>query len=123
MPEITGFHMRDKLRVFLSSTGSGRHGGAYIPGRAHYSYRVVSAKFRTALHDLGCECIDLPRPEIYFAPVAKKILRNPCFHLIFTPPNLFRVLKGVPNIACVAWEFDKLTVPAPSGFRHPFADM
>jgi glycosyltransferase involved in cell wall biosynthesis len=106
MPEITGFRMRDQLRIFLSSTGSGRHDGAYIPGRAHYSYRVVSAKFRAALHDLGCECIDLPRPEIYFAPVARKLVRNPCFHMIFKPPNLFRVLKGIPNIACVAWEFD-----------------
>jgi glycosyltransferase involved in cell wall biosynthesis len=66
----------------------------------------VSAKFRAALHDLGCECIDLPRPEIYFAPVARKLVRNPCFHMIFKPPNLFRVLKGIPNIACVAWEFD-----------------
>jgi glycosyltransferase involved in cell wall biosynthesis len=106
MPEITGFHAKDQLRVFFSSTGSGRHDSAYIPGRAHYSYRIVSAKFRAALHELGCECIDLPRPEIYFAPVARKILGNPCFHLIFKPPNLFRVLKGVPNIACVAWEFD-----------------
>jgi glycosyltransferase involved in cell wall biosynthesis len=106
MPEITGFRARDQLRIFLSSAGSGRLDGAYIPGRAHYSYRVVSTKFRAALLGLGCECIDLPRPEIYFAPVSRKLIRNPCFHLIFKPPNLFRVLKGVPNIACVAWEFD-----------------
>jgi glycosyltransferase involved in cell wall biosynthesis len=25
---------------------------------------------------------------------------------MFKPPKLFRILKGVPNIACVAWEFD-----------------
>jgi len=106
MPEIAGFHAKDPLRIFLSSTGSGRHDNAYVPGKAHYSYRVVSAKFRAALHELGCECIDLPRPEIYFAPVARKTMRNPCFHLIFKPPQLLRVLKGVPNIACVAWEFD-----------------
>jgi glycosyltransferase involved in cell wall biosynthesis len=106
MPEITGFHNRDQLRVFLSSASSGRPDGAYIPGRAHYSYRVVAAKFRAALNDLGCECVELARPEIYFAPVARKIVRNPCFHMMFKPPNLFRILKGVPNIACVAWEFD-----------------
>ena len=35
-------------------------------------------------------------------------MRNPCFHMMFKPPNLFRILKGVPNIACVAWEFDGL---------------
>jgi hypothetical protein len=26
---------------------------------------------------------------MYFAPVSRKLIRNPCYHLIFKPPNLF----------------------------------
>jgi hypothetical protein len=44
---------------------------------------------------------DLFRPRV--AEIDTQSLFSSDF---FKPPNLFRVLKGVPNIACVAWEFD-----------------
>jgi glycosyltransferase involved in cell wall biosynthesis len=92
------------------------------PGRQHYSYEIARGKFETALRYLGLTIHDIPRPEIYTAPVSRQFLSENCCHLIFKPAEWIRMLKGVRNIACVAWEFDKLSALA-SGLRHPFADM
>jgi glycosyltransferase involved in cell wall biosynthesis len=43
--------------------------------------------------------------------------------LIFKPAEWIRLLKGVRNIACVAWEFDRLISPATRGPSDPFKDM
>jgi glycosyltransferase involved in cell wall biosynthesis len=43
--------------------------------------------------------------------------------LIFKPAEWIRLLKGVKNIACVAWEFDRLIAPDTRGSSHPFKDM
>jgi glycosyltransferase involved in cell wall biosynthesis len=94
-----------------------------VPGRQHYSYEIARRKFETALRHLDLEIYDIPRPEIYAAPVSRQFLSQNCCHLIFKPAEWIRLLKGVRNIACVAWEFDKLTAPATPGPRHPFADM
>jgi len=112
-------------KIFLSSTiwAHGHHHGApFAFGRQHYSYEVARRKFATALHHLGLEIHDVPRPEIYAAPVSRQFLSGNCCHLIFKPTEWIRLLKGVKNIACVAWEFDRLTAPT-RGSSHPFKDM
>ena len=75
------------------------------------------------MHHLGVEIYDIPRPEIYAAPVSRRFLTGDCCHLIFKPAELIRLVKGIRNIACTVWEFDKLIVPEARGPDHPFKDM
>jgi glycosyltransferase involved in cell wall biosynthesis len=75
-----------------------------------------------ALRYLDLEMHDVPRPEIYTAPVSRPFLTRNCCHLIFKPAEWIRLLKGARNIACVAWEFEKLIAPQKRG-PHPFHDM
>jgi glycosyltransferase involved in cell wall biosynthesis len=113
-------------KIFLSSTiwaQSHHNGPLFAPGRQHYSYEIARRKFEAALRFLDFEIHDLPRPEIYAAPVSRRFLGQNCCHLIFKPPEWLRLLKGVRNIACVAWEFDKLAIPEGQGPHHPFRDM
>ena len=113
-------------KIFLSSTiwaHGHHHGASFAFGRQHYSYEIARRKFATALHHLGLEIHDVPRPEIYAAPVSRRFLSGNCRHLIFKPAEWIRLLKGVKNIACVAWEFDKLIAPERRGSSHPFKDM
>jgi hypothetical protein len=76
-----------------------------------------------ALRCLDVELHDVPRPEIYAAPVSRAFLDKASCHLIFKPTEWIRLLKGVRNIAWVIWEFDELTGRETSGPQHPFADM
>jgi hypothetical protein len=118
--------LTQSLKIFLSSRnwGVGEQGAhSFAPGRRHYSYEIARRKFEAALRYLDLEIYDIPRPEIYAAPVSRQFLRGNSCHLIFKPAEWIRLLKGVRNIACVAWEFDRLTAPATQDFRHPFADM
>ncbi len=113
-------------KIFLSSTiwaHGHHHGASFASGRQHYSYEIARRKFETALHYLGFEIHDVPRPEIYARPVSRRFLSGNCYHLIFKPAEWIRLLKGVKNIACVAWEFDRLIAPERQGSSHPFKDM
>jgi glycosyltransferase involved in cell wall biosynthesis len=111
------------IKIFLSSQ-VGLHGSSFFePGRQHYSYEIARGKFETALRYLDLAIHNIPRPEIYAAPVSRQFLSANCCHLIFKPAEWIRLLKGVRNIACIAWEFDKLTAPATPRLCHPFADM
>jgi glycosyltransferase involved in cell wall biosynthesis len=113
-------------QIFLSSTiwaHRNPEGPGFTPGRQHYSYEIARRKFETALRHLDLEIHDIPRPEIYAAPVSRRFLTQNCCHLIFKPTEWIRLLKGVRNIACVAWEFDRLVAPEPRGPHHPFKDM
>jgi glycosyltransferase involved in cell wall biosynthesis len=113
-------------KIFLSSSvgGHGDHRRSdFAPGRQHYSYEIARRKFQTALRHLGLEIHDIPRPEIYAAPVSRQFLAPSDCHLIFKPAERIRLLKGARNIACVAWEFDRLTAPKLSRPHPPFADM
>jgi glycosyltransferase involved in cell wall biosynthesis len=65
----------------------------------------------------------MPRPEIYAAPVSRRFLGESCCHLIFKPAESIRLLKGVRNVACIAWEFDKLVIPRQQSPDLPFKDM
>jgi glycosyltransferase involved in cell wall biosynthesis len=112
-----------RIKVFLSSTIWQQGGPSFISGRQHYSYQISRRKFETALRCLPVEIHDVPRPEIYAAPVSRAFLDETSCHLIFKPAEWIRLLKGVRNIAWVAWEFDKLTGRQTSGPQHPFADM
>ena len=76
-----------------------------------------------ALRCLDVELHDVPRPEIYAAPVSRAFLNNASCHLIFKPTEWIRLLKGVWNIAWVIWEFDELTGRQTSGPHHPFTDI
>jgi glycosyltransferase involved in cell wall biosynthesis len=116
--------LTQSLKIFLSSRNWARGGAqSFALGRQHYSYEIARRKFEAALRYLDLQIYDMPRPEIYAAPVSRQFLRGNCCHLIFKPAEWIRLLKGVRNIACVAWEFDRLTAPATRDFRHPFADM
>lgn len=115
--------MAQPIKVFLSSTIWQQGGLSFISGRQHYSYGSARRKFETALRCLDVELHDVPRPEIYAAPVSRAFLDETSCHLIFKPTEWIRLLKGVRNIAWVSWEFDKLTGRETSGPQHPFADM
>jgi hypothetical protein len=112
-----------RIKVFLSSTIWQRGGPSFISGRQHYSYGIARRKFEMALRCLDVELHDVPRPEIYAAPVSRAFLDKASCHLIFKPTEWIRLLKGVRNIAWVIWEFDELTGRETSGPQHPFADM
>jgi glycosyltransferase involved in cell wall biosynthesis len=108
-------------RIFLSSRIWGVPASA--PGRQHYSYTIARRKFEAALRYLDLQIHDMPRPEIYAAPVSRRFLSGTCRHLIFKPAEWIRLLKDAQNIACIAWEFDKLAAPRIPGPHHPFQDM
>ena len=72
---------------------------------------------------LGVDMHDIPRPRIYTGPVSRRFRTGDCCHLIFKPAELIRLVKGIRNIACVAWEFDKLIVPEMRGPFQPSRDM
>ena len=115
--------MAQPIKVFLSSTIWQQGGPSFISGRQHYSYGSARRRFETALHCLDVELHDVPRPEIYAAPVSRSFLDETSCHLIFKPTEWIRLLKGIRNIAWVIWEFDKLTGREKSGPQHPFTDM
>lgn len=111
------------IKLFLSST-IWRHGGpGGISGRAHYSYDIGRRKFEAALRCLEVELHDVPRPEIYGAPVSRAFLDDTSCHLIFKPAETIRLIKGIRNIAWVAWDFDRLTGGEKPDLQHPFKDM
>ena len=112
-----------RIKVFLSSTIWQQAGPSFISGRQHYSYGIARRQFETALRCLPVEIHDVPRPEIYAAPVSRAFLDGNACHLIFKPTQWIRLLKGIRNIAWVTWEFDKLTGRQTSGPQHPFTDM
>jgi glycosyltransferase involved in cell wall biosynthesis len=112
-----------RIKVFLSSTIWQQGGASFISGRQHCSYGIARRKFETALRCLDVELHDVPRPEIYAAPVSRAFLDETSCHLIFKPAQWIRLLKGIRNIAWVTWEFDKLAGREKSGPQHPFTDM
>ena len=112
-----------RIKVFLSSTIWQLGGPSFISGRQHYSYEIARHKFEMALRGFDFELHDVPRPEIYAAPVSRAFLDETSCHLIFKPTEWIRLLKGVRNIAWVIWEFDKLAGREKSGPQHPFTDM
>src|SRR5262249_2983591 len=98
-------------------------GPTFISGREHYSYETARRKFETALHCLDVEIHDIPRPEIYAAPVSRAFFDETSCHLIFKLAEAIRLLKGVRNIAWITWDFDRLFVPGPSVPPLPSPDM
>jgi glycosyltransferase involved in cell wall biosynthesis len=112
--------------IFLSSAiwaHGQNNGSSFVPGRQHYSYDIARRKFESALRHLDLQIYDIPRPEIYTAPISRPFLSRNCCHLIFKPVEWIRLLKGARNIACVAWEFDTLVTPQAQYPHHPFQDM
>lgn len=118
--------MTQPPKIFLSSTiwrAGDRGEKCFATGRQHYSYQSARRKFETALCYLGLEIHDIPRPEIYAAPISRQFLRGDCCHLIFKPAEWIRLLKGATNIAWVVWEFDQLIRLKGPGPHYPFNDM
>jgi glycosyltransferase involved in cell wall biosynthesis len=111
------------IKLFLSSSVWQQGGPHFISARPHYVYEIARRKFETAMRFLEVELHDLPRPEIYAAPVSRTFLDETACHLIFKPTEWIRVLKDARNIAWVTWEFDRLRGNKTSGPSHPFADM
>lgn len=118
--------MKHPTKIFLSSairTHGLNNVPSFAPGRQHYSYEIARRKFESALRYLDLEMHDVPRPEIYTAPISRPFLGPNCCHLIFKPAEWIRLLKGARNIACIAWEFDRLTPPRTQYPHHPFQNM
>jgi glycosyltransferase involved in cell wall biosynthesis len=111
------------IKLFLSSTVWRQGGPTFISGAQDNSYGLARRKFETALRCLDVEIHDIPRPEIYAAPVSRAFLDRTSCHLIFKPAVYIRLIKGVRNIAWVTWDLDKLTSAETSGACHPFTDM
>jgi glycosyltransferase involved in cell wall biosynthesis len=111
------------LKLFLSSTIWQQGGPTFISAQPHHSYEIARRKFEASLRCLDVEIHDIPRPEIYAAPVSRAFLDETSCHLIFKPAESIRLLKGVRNIAWVTWDFDRLARPRTSRPHHPFADM
>ena len=95
--------------------------GREIPfGAAHYSYGAVKRRF--------CDCLtrhlhpfrEIDRPEIY--PLRRARL-NRVAHLQFKPFEEIRLLRGVANIAHVAWEFERLPVAEAFRLGDPRRDL
>jgi glycosyltransferase involved in cell wall biosynthesis len=111
------------IKLFLSSTLWRQGGPTFVDGRPHYSYAIARRKFEPALRCLQFELHDVPRPEIYAAPVSRAFLDENSCHLMFKPAESVRLIKGIRNIAWVVWDFDRLTGQKKLGLQHPFADM
>jgi hypothetical protein len=80
-------------------------------GLPHYSYGIVSQKFITLLADMGIGTIELTMPEIYpsHCSIGPRKPNTPRpVHLMFKAFDEIRLLKGVYNIAHVAWEYNRL---------------
>ena len=91
--------MVQRIKVFLSSTIWQQGGPSFISGRQHYSYEIARHKFEMALRCFDFELHDVPRPEIYAAPLSRAFLDETSCHLIFKPTQWIRLLKGIRNIA------------------------
>ena len=115
--------MAQPIKLFLSSTIWRQGGPNFTYGQPHYSYDIARRKFTAALRRLQLELHDVPRPEIYAAPVSRTFLDETSCHLIFKPPENIRLIKGIRNIAWVTWDFEKLTGRGKSVPQHPFQDM
>ena len=114
-PEDVAAAARSAGSFFVSSrihTGAEPvSGDGFIPGEAHYSYGLARSKFLDLFRALNYQIQILGRPEIYFSDVSRRDLKFPLAgtpHLIFKPFEHIRLLKGARNIACLAWEFDRL---------------
>ena len=91
-------------------------------GASDYSYGFAMRGFAEALTQIGLPCTEIRQPE----GIADIRLRSTAacnIHLGFYPPEGLRLLKGAYNIACVAWEFDRLRLPAEVVDPHAFADQ
>ncbi|MBV9198808.1 MAG: glycosyltransferase [Alphaproteobacteria bacterium] len=115
--------MAQPIKLFLSSTIWRQGGPTFVAGRPHYSYEIARRKLEPALRYLRLELHDVPRPEIYASPVSRAFLDENSCHLMFKPAESIRLIKGIRNIAWVAWDFDRLTGQKKPGPQHPFADM
>jgi glycosyltransferase involved in cell wall biosynthesis len=96
-------------RIHTGADGSAAD--SFVPGEAHYSYVLARNKFLEMFRALNYDFQLLDRPEIYFSDLSRRDLKFPLNrapHLIFKPFEHMRFLKGARNIACVAWEFDRL---------------
>lgn len=86
----------------------------FTAGEAHYSYLLARNKFLDMFRACGFAYQILDQPEIYFSDVSRRDLQFPLYaapHLIFKPFEHVRLLKSAFNIACLAWEFDRLLTP------------
>ncbi|WP_197277026.1 glycosyltransferase [Sphingomonas profundi] len=99
-----------------------RGGLARRIGTGDYSYAFAMRGFIEGLARIGVPHTILPDP----AGIADIRDRSPAacnIHLAFYPPEQLRLLKGAFNIACAAWEFDRLRLPAETLDPHAFADQ
>ena len=106
-------------KVFVSNAigeerlPSFNEGGRQIRyGAAHYSWKVIRSLYVHGLEKVsGLEVVDIVRPEIYQAPVARQLLGldGDDLHIAIKPIEHIRPMYGVKNIFICGWEFPQLS--------------
>ncbi|TVV70744.1 hypothetical protein [Sphingomonas solaris] len=99
-----------------------RAGMAGSIGTSDYSYGFAMRNFHAAITRVGLPCTLVHYPE-YIADIRDRSDAACDIHLGFYPPEQLRLLKGAYNVACFAWEFDRLRTPAEQPGPHAFADQ
>jgi glycosyltransferase involved in cell wall biosynthesis len=89
-------------------------------GAPNYSYGYSLRGYHTALTRAGLNCQLIRNPE--YRPDVRNTSAAKAIHIGFYPPDGQRFLKGAYNIACIAWEFERLRSKAEANSYHAFAD-
>lgn len=89
-------------------------------GATHYSYGYIMRGYQKAIEGAGYKCLVISNPE-YQADVRIRT-GGKAVHIGFYPPDGPRFLKGAYNIACIAWEFERLRSRAEAKSYHAFSD-
>lgn len=107
-----------KQRFLISSAIEGqklpnfsfdRQGVVY--GKAHYSWKVVSALYHNGLQSAGFDVDDVVRPEIYQSTIAHHVFgkREGDVHLAIKPIEYMHTFYGMKNICVNGWEFPEFS--------------
>lgn len=97
-------------QTILVSLPSGSRGPVAL-GAAHYSYGFAAEKFMRMLSAAGIKVQIVRNPERFKSPFYGERLGLSGvghIHLIFRSTEDIRIIPGCYNIACFAWEFDRL---------------
>lgn len=80
-------------------------------GRAHYSWKIVTALYSQGLEEAGLETKKVIRPEIYQTKIAQNTfgLRHDDIHLAVKPIEHIRSFYGIKNIFICGWEFPEFS--------------
>ena len=101
------FFVSDKIGIERLSNENSE----VVFGKAHYSWKVISNLYQTALRSIGAEVINIRRPEIYQTDVALSTIFAFAkdIHLSVKPIEELRPMTGVNNLFVCGWEFPEIS--------------